>query len=285
MKSEDSSFVAPRYEAGRPGSRLLWTGTEVFHQPKAVDIHVYPGIEVGFVLQGVEESYYSDLRLTCGPGDAWLCSTWEPHGWQVSVPNTEVLVLIFTPHFLGEELLGSVPWLTLFAVPADQRPRPSTPQLRRKVLEIARLLREEVANRPAHWEAVVRLELLRLLIELSRGWEGGMPAASLGPARVATVARIMPALNQVHGRQWERVTVPEAAAACGLSLSQFRALFRRTMGLSFGAFCLRARLSFAAHQLLHTDRSVATIAAAAGFADDSHLYRHFVRQYGATPGQ
>jgi len=280
-----SSFVYPRYQENRPGTSPLWVAATTFDRPSQLDIHVHPGVEVGLVLAGREEIHFSDFVVLCGTGGVWLCNTWEPHGWRIASPSTEIVVLIFAPEFVGEEMLGDLPWLTPFTVPPDQRPRVSSPQLRGKVLGIGHVLRGEITQRRASWQAVVRLELLRLLIELSRTWEGAKSVASLGPARVGTLARVMPALNLVHARPWHRVRVPEAAAACGLSISRFHSLFRSTMGVSFGAFCLRARLSFAAHQVLNTDRSVAAIAAQAGFVDDSHLHRHFVKQYACTPTQ
>ena len=57
------------------------------------------------------------------------------------------------------------------------------------------------------------------------------------------------------------------------------------MGLSFGKFCMRARLAYVAQLLLTTDLSVEAIAEAAEFADASHLHHAFVGVYAATPAR
>jgi AraC-like DNA-binding protein len=57
------------------------------------------------------------------------------------------------------------------------------------------------------------------------------------------------------------------------------------MGLSFGKFCRRARLAYAAQLLLTTDLPVEAVARTAGFSDASHLHHSFVETYGATPAR
>jgi len=80
------------------------------------------------------------------------------------------------------------------------------------------------------------------------------------------------------------VTVAEAAAACKLSATQFRVLFRRAMGVSFGQFELRKRLAQASHLLVNTDLPIDALSEQCGFTDRSHLHRMFTRLYGAPPG-
>jgi AraC-like DNA-binding protein len=79
--------------------------------------------------------------------------------------------------------------------------------------------------------------------------------------------------------------VDEAASRCGLGRAQFSLVFRDTMGMSFGRFCLRSRLGFVAEMLLSTDLPTQAIAQRAGFVDGSHMHRAFVARYGCTPGQ
>ena len=77
----------------------------------------------------------------------------------------------------------------------------------------------------------------------------------------------------------------EAAAAYGLSVSRLQKMFAETTNMTFARLCLRARLSFAAHRLMSTDRPISASAAEAGFADDSHLHRCFAKEYKCTPAE
>ncbi len=282
----------PRISAG-PGPALydhqlteaspFWVSAMAHPVPTGRDLHVHAGLEIGVILAGGQEISFDEMVLSTRPGDVWLCAMWEPHGWRITEPRTENAVLVFLPDFLGEEMLDGVPWLSLFAVPPAQRPRASTPQMRQEALAIGRHLWREVHERGPAWETALRLYTLLLLVMLRRGWE--QPAASGRQARlrVSNVARIMPALTLVHSDPAHRLGVSDAAAACALSRSHFDAIFRHTMGISFGRFRERARLTFAAHLLLTTERSVESIAAEAHFVDGSHLHRRFRKRYGWTP--
>jgi AraC family transcriptional regulator len=59
--------------------------------------------------------------------------------------------------------------------------------------------------------------------------------------------------------------------------------FRRYIGQSPGEYMRRVRLEWTTLQLSSTDESVASIAARAGFADQSHFTRVFRRHMGVTP--
>jgi AraC-like DNA-binding protein len=93
----------------------------------------------------------------------------------------------------------------------------------------------------------------------------------------------MPALRLAHSSPVRRVSLAEAAAACNLSRARFCLLFRNTIGLTFGEFCLRARLALAARQLLDGNASTDVIADHTGFSDASHFHHNFLKRYGCTP--
>jgi transcriptional regulator GlxA family with amidase domain len=155
--------------------------------------------------------------------------------------------------------------------------------MREVVLGIAEELREEMRAQGRAWLAAVRLGILRLLLAISREWQPEHKAEYRRAVRPGNLGRIMPAVRLVYSRPGRRLSLDEAAAACGLSTSQFGYIFRQTMGLSFGRFSLRARLAYVAQLLLTTELPVEAIAEAAGFSDGSHLHHSFAKAYGCTP--
>jgi len=267
--------------AGAP----LWAATHrhTYAGPLAVSIHA--GIEVGIVLAGREEIQLDECVIGGEPGDVWLCAMSEPHWYRVLVPDTWNLVLVFLPSFLGEEMLGDKPWLTLFAAPPSERPRVASPERRETVLSIAHELEREIEQKEEGWQSAVRLGLLRLLFYLSRGWRYPGSAGDGRRAYTGNLSRIMPALAMLYKRTPQLVSRAAAARACGLGASRFTMLFRETMGVSFKTFRRRVRIAFAANMLLSTDLSVESVAERAGFADASHLHHTFVGEYGCTPGE
>lgn len=254
-----------------------------YPSPLGNDMH--QAFEMGVLLSGHEERHFEDVVIPVGPGEMWLCGAWEPHGWRAGKAGTRELVLQFLPDFLGEEVFDGVSWLSLFSAPPESRPRVVTETMREHALSIAEELQREMRERRRGWLASVRLGILRLLLMLSRDWE---PAGDVGrghTVRTGALEKIMPAVRLVHSHPTRKLSLREAAATCGLSVSQFGYLFRHLMGLSFGKFCMRARLAYVAQLLLTTDLPVEAIADAAHFSDASHLHHAFVGVYGTTPAR
>lgn len=283
---ETYSVRHPRlYDFQLSAAAPLYADSNHFSHETALEIEVHAGAEVGVLLAGAEEHHLEDWVRRLVPGDVWLTATWEPHGWRVAAPNTEDVLVIFLPQFLGEEQLGSLSWLDLFAVPPNQRPRVTTSEMRQRVIALGHELRRETEQRRPGWESAARLSLLSLLLALSREWEPPDRAHLGRRTRATNLPRIMPALSLVQSRRARRVRIADAARACGLSRAQFCVTFRNTMGMSFGRFYLRSRLGSVAELLLTTDLPADAIAEQTGFTDGSHLHHSFVKQYGCTPGR
>lgn len=235
------------------------------------------------VLQGKQERHYPGWTLDLTQGDVWLQPMWEPHAWRAAVPDTENVVLVFLPEFLGEERLGEFSWLSPFAAPPQYRPWIRDTALRAEALALGRELTREISGQERGWLTALRLGVIRLLFLVSRNWSP--PAESIDTSRVSAtdLSRVMPAIALIQERRPGSVRVEEAAEACGLSRSRFGTVFRQTMGTSFGHFSLRARLGYAAHRLLTSNLPIEAIAQKAGFVDASHFHRTFVKHYGCTP--
>jgi AraC family transcriptional regulator len=69
----------------------------------------------------------------------------------------------------------------------------------------------------------------------------------------------------------------------GVSPLHFSREFRRLYGMNSAQYIRRLRLEWAAQSLRKRDQSLAEIASAAGFSDQSHFTRWFKRQFGVTP--
>ena len=283
---ETYSVRHPRlYDFQLSAAAPLYADSNYFRHETPLEIEVHAGAEVGVILAGSEEHHLEDWVRRLVPGDVWLTATWEPHGWRVAAPNTEDVLLIFLPQFLSEEQLGEVSWLELFAAPPRQRPKVMTSAMRERVMALGQELRREMQEQRPGWKTALRLNLLSLLLTLSREWEPADRTNTVRRLRASNLPRVMPALSMVHTRPTRRVSLTEAARACGLSRAHFCLIFRETMGMSFGRFCLRSRLGSVAQLLLASDLPTEAIAEQTGFSDGSHLHHAFVRRHGCTPGQ
>jgi AraC-like DNA-binding protein len=81
----------------------------------------------------------------------------------------------------------------------------------------------------------------------------------------------------------EPLNISELAAEAAVHPGHLAATFRKFFGASVGEYARRCRLERAARLMADAERSLAEIALATGFADQSHFTRCFRRQFGVTP--
>jgi len=139
--------------------------------------------------------------------------------------------------------------------------------------------------------------MARLHQEL-RCWDEVAPLAAEGlmlqllaaVARAGTVAReqatprwLRRVLDLLEDRFSEPPGLGELAEEAGVHPSHLLRAFRARQGCSPGEFVRRRRVAFAWRRLSDTRDTLAAIALAAGFADQSHFCRVFRRQMGITP--
>jgi AraC family transcriptional regulator len=81
-----------------------------------------------------------------------------------------------------------------------------------------------------------------------------------------------------------QVALQEVADACSLSVSHFSRAFRETTGLAPYQWLMRHRIEAAKSAMQDARLSLADIALACGFSDQSHFTRVFSKQMGISPG-
>jgi AraC-like DNA-binding protein len=130
----------------------------------------------------------------------------------------------------------------------------------------SRLEREE---RLAEW--------LRVIIERS---------AAVRPPRTAISTRdergLSVAFDYLADQPERNVGLDELATAAGIGKFRLIRLFRERTGLPPHALQIAHRIRVA-RRLLESGETIAQAALATGFADQSHLHRHFQRSLGVTP--
>jgi AraC family transcriptional regulator of arabinose operon len=81
----------------------------------------------------------------------------------------------------------------------------------------------------------------------------------------------------------DHVSVAELASMAMLSTSHFAALFKARLGFPVLQYQTQLRMARARELLDTTDRSIASVAAAAGYPDSFYFARQFKRVHGVTP--
>jgi AraC family transcriptional regulator len=99
-----------------------------------------------------------------------------------------------------------------------------------------------------------------------------------------TGRRLSVILGYIEDNLSKDLTLPEIASVVGLSTSHCSAVFRQAMGVPIHQYVLQRRIALAKSRLLAGDR-ISDVAAAVGFANQSHLAYHIRRLLGVSPRQ
>jgi AraC family transcriptional regulator len=160
------------------------------------------------------------------------------------------------------------------------------------VLARESLSRDRAGN--LYSEALGNILSVHLLRNYATGIDGGPLEASSATENLRTSAgsntpsqsrAVAEALQFIHDNYARDVGLDDIAAAANLSPSQLTRLVKQTLGVSPYQHVIQVRVNNARHLLSAGSgrRSLAEIASAVGFADQSHLTRHFKRLTGVTP--
>lgn len=90
-------------------------------------------------------------------------------------------------------------------------------------------------------------------------------------------------LEYIQAHLEENMTLDAIAQVAGMSRYHFIRRFKQTMHSSPYQYLIQQRLEQAKHLLLGSHLSIAEIAIACGFANQSHLTKHFKQRVGITP--
>jgi AraC-like DNA-binding protein len=282
LRSEPFLLAHP-YDHHLEMSVPMWVG--VSDDIPECDSHMHRGLELGLMVSGTLEVGSPRYETRAIPGDVWIFPMWERHSWSIAAAGVRMVAMVFLSQLLQNIPTTDVPWVEMYATPPEARPRITTTQARQRIITLGKeLIREHESQEPG-WTTAVQLLLIQVLLVLGREWKRTLLEPQQQISCSDIIGRIAPALDLVHPEQGQCASVQEAAIACSLSPSRFHYLFREAMGLSYGEYCLRARLIMAARLLDNTDRPIDTIAKQLDFADGSHLHRRFLAQYGCTPSE
>lgn len=231
--------------------------------------HSHDQFGLGVIAFGAQSSWSGMGFVTASAGDVIICNPGEMHDgvpWDGKARGWRIIY--FDPALVAreveEEIVGRAEII---------RPVAHDPLLARHVARLFACITASDADRLAREE-----NLLRSLVYVLRKHGTARPASN-GPSPCVAKAR-----QRLDSAPDTTVSLAELAALSGVSRFQLLRGFAREVGITPHAYLVQRRVCLA-RQLLANGQTPAQAAAQAGFADQSHMTRGFIRYLGITPGR
>jgi AraC family transcriptional regulator len=255
-----------RYYGNRQRSRFLpgITLVENAYPPAfVIPRHAHAAAFFSLVLEGGYRETYGSHCRECSPSSLLFHPPEEIH----SETHYDVVVRIFSIEPTQQLLARAGEYARTLDGPDAFHAGP--------LLRLgARLYREFQSDDP-----VAPLAIEGLVLELLAG------VCRHSSSRISTVPRWLRCVRDLlHQRFCEKLALGDVAEAVGVHPSHLARAFRRCHGCSIGDYVRNLRTDRARQELRASDRPLAEIALALGYADQSHFATSFKRQTGMTPG-
>ena len=246
-------------------------------------------LELFLPLDGRVDLRMGESTARLAAGDLLIVDNMKPH-FVLDHPafDTRVIVISFLPEFVYHPGGSShdYTFLVPFHAMVDGRHhvvRHGDACASAVYAALARLLETYFKRTTKLREPACKAWFLVLLAELAQRFHDAPEQHGEFLRQRARVARFRPLLERVHAGADERISLTTAARLTGMSVAQFSRQFRLATGMTFIAYGTQVRLAGAARRLKHTSETIAEIAVAAGFSDQSYFDRCFRKAYGQTP--
>ena len=244
------------------------------HQ-RCYPLHLHEAMEIIWMQQGSGAIECRGHQFFLKAGEACVVSPYEIHGGGAALSTGPIkFCLIHVPQrlimpgFLGQYFRAPYSGARL---PLKTIARGSADRLLSDL--VASLLGDRGPEQHLHSIATALDGLLALE-------SGRRCSAPDGQARHPAIEHVKSIIRHHYA---ESLNVESLASEVDLNERYLISLFRHATGVPPHQFQIAVRVDHA-RRLLPSETPLSSIAASSGFADQSHLNRHFKRQYGFTPG-
>ena len=231
--------------------------------------HSHDQYGIGIMTSGRQRSWSVVGQVESAAGDVIMLNPGELHdgrpagrsarGWKI---------LYFDPAVIARELANEIANGEFLIQPVARDPR-----LARQVLRLFAQFERPVADQLALEESLVAC-----LMHVTHKHRVGRPKTTCASPSVVTAIRRLDAAPEAP------TSLAELAALSGVSRFQLLRGFAREIGTTPHAYLVQLRVRVARRHLAD-GKSPGEAAALAGFADQSHMTRAFVRYLGITPAR
>ena len=231
--------------------------------------HSHDQYGIGIMTSGAQRSWSVVGQVESMTGDVIMLNPGEMHdGVPVDRSARGWKIMYFDPRLIAREIANEMSSGEFVIQPVARDRR-----LARQVLRLFASVERPVADCLA-----VEESLVCCLMHVMQAHRVGAPVTKCASPSVAKAIRRLDAAPEAP------VSLADLAALSGVSRFQLLRGFAREVGTTPHAYLVQRRVGLV-RQHLAAGQSPGDAAALAGFADQSHMTRAFVRQFGITPAR
>ncbi|MCR8630674.1 MULTISPECIES: AraC family transcriptional regulator [Paenibacillus] len=269
-----------------------------FHDHEHVPLlHGHDFVELVYIVRGEAQHVFAGNHYEIRAGDVFIINPGEVHTYSIQ-PGKEIEIINCL--FLSDLIQGN--WLLELGISQsmdyfyvhpflDKRERfhrrlNLNGQDATRTLLLLETIMNEFDSRYSGFESLIRLQMVELLILLSRAYQQAEGQCGREPVRWNSkqllVRRICGYLERYYDK---KLSIPDLCELFTISPRQLNRVFKEALGMTVVNMIHQIRIERAKHLLLETDEKVITIAGKVGYEDPAFFSRLFHRQVGCSPGK
>jgi AraC-like DNA-binding protein len=259
--------------------------------------HGHDFVELVYVARGEGIHCFDNSEYHIQSGDVFIINPGETHAYSVKAgEQMEIINCLFMPSFIPDTLLreleisGSMDYFYVHPFLRSEVRFNHRLNLHGQdavfVLSLLEGMIREISNRSSGYTTIIKLQLIELLVLLSRYYTL-LQKQRTTPSprkldREMTARRIYGYLERNYDK---KITLQSLAELFNVSIRQLNRLTRQEFGKSVIDVLHVIRIGRAKHLLSETDEKVIAVATMVGYDDPSFFSRLFLRHVRCSPSQ
>ncbi len=259
-------------------------------------LHGHDFVELVYVIEGQGEHVCDGRSYQLFAGDVFIINPDEEHTYYIAPQQkVEIFNCLFTPALFDENLLrglGITNSMDYFYVHPflDNCERfhrclnlrgEAAAEIQSMFVKMA----NEYQTRQNGFEPVIRLQLVQLLIQLSRMYVHGDTTFQLNRKELERKTLIKRIAGYLERHYDQKLTLANLSSLFNLSSRHLNRIFKEETGKTIVEYMHHVRIYRAKKLLAESDAKIISVALEVGYDDPAFFTRLFTRKVGCSPGK
>jgi len=258
-------------------------------------LHWHNYVELVYVVRGEAQHVFENTSYDIQAGDVFIINPGELHTYRVEEGlELEIINCLFSADLIEQSMLreiGISPSMDYFYVhPFMDRSERFHNLLNLRghsairTLSLLEGMIEEIQNKCCGYKMLIRLQMVELLVLLSRYYGSRVPPTDGKNGRANERHLLVRRVCGYLERSYEKKqSVLEISELFNVSSRQLNRIFNEVVGMTVVDMIHKIRIEKAKHLLSETDEKIIMIAGIVGYDDPAFFGRLFLREVGCTP--